>query len=273
MGSVRWDEVTVRSERKQVSKKLKFPRSQLLLQHNACVENYRQQSKLYLEGEMNEFRDMLWRFLQRVPMGGCSDKTAKRGVTEIRNTFRDLTKWERLFSTIKAGSFPAAIRRTYDLNGNPLAAIWRYSPLDEQGEFRNVYSHRHLDGRVYCVRNNWAFEKALMNAGPDGYIDEIVQPGEDFDCMCAYQWIYSLRDLPEPMLTESGRTELRRTRILVGKMLKETQDIGEEIAVERKAESFSSETKLSECELQMLRDATGGGLFRRLIGWFGRGRP
>jgi hypothetical protein len=47
---------------------------------------------------------------------------------------------------------------------------------------------------------------------PNGYTDEIEQPGEFVYCRCYYQWIYALRDLPRDMLTQRGIDELQRVR-------------------------------------------------------------
>ncbi len=49
-----------------------------------------------------------------------------------------------------------------------------------------------------------------MQAGPDGYADEITEPFEETGCQCSYEYIYHLRDLPEAMLTEHGLAERRK---------------------------------------------------------------
>jgi hypothetical protein len=242
---------------KRTAKNSTIPLQQILSQHAQCIENYRQQSRLYFDGEMNQLRDMLQRFLHCVSTDGPANKEAKREITTIKKAFRDLIKWDRFFSTVKAGSFVAAVRRTIELEGNPLAAIWRYSPMDEQGEFRNAYSHKDLDGRIYSVRGNWALEKGLMKPSPDGYIDAIAQPHEDFDCMCRYQWIYNLRSLPESMLTEVGRTQLTLAQLKIEELDRE--------------KPVSSEPTKSDRQLP--RNAAHSGLLRRIMGWFGRGGP
>jgi len=208
---------------------------------------------------------MLQRFLQHVPAGGSADREAKLAITGIKKAFRDLTKWDKLFSTIKVGSFPAAISRTLELEGNPLAAIWRYSPLDEQGEFRNAYSHKELDGRIYCVPGNWAIEKRLMKAGTNGYIDNIAQPGEDFDCMCYYQWIYNLGSLPENMLTAEGQAGLNRAKKELDKLLGD-------ISKKEPAEIVQPRDggRSSKYGPQRRGNIARVGIVRRVINWLGR---
>jgi hypothetical protein len=111
--------------------------------------------------------------------------------------------------------FPASLQRTFDLEGHPMAGIWRYSTLDEQGGFRNAYSHKDRADLVYAVPGHWAIDKGLMPAGPAGFIDETVQPGEELDCMCRFQWLYNLRDMPPDMRTANGDAELERVRQLL----------------------------------------------------------
>jgi hypothetical protein len=198
--------------------KKQIPLDRLHANHKACIDNYRREAHLYLEGEISAFRDLLQGFIRDVPAGGTKESATRRKITAIKQAFRDLLNWDRLFSTVKNNSFPASLRRTFDLEGNPIAAIWRYSVLDEQGEFRNAYSHKDRTDRVYAVRGNWAIEKGLMKAGPDGFIDETIQPGEEFDCMCSFQWVYNLRALPDDMRTTKGNGELERARRIIDQM-------------------------------------------------------
>ena len=116
-----------------------IPLAKLRANHKFCVENYGREARLYLDGEMNAFRALLGNFIREVPVGGTTDKATRRKIVAIKAAFRDLTKWTRLFSTIKAYSFPASLQRTFDPQSGQIAAIWHYSVMDEQGEFRNAY--------------------------------------------------------------------------------------------------------------------------------------
>jgi hypothetical protein len=46
--------------------------------------------------------------------------------------------------------------------------------------------------------------------------------GVEPNCRCYAQWLYSLRQLPADMLTDKGRTELKRARAEVERMMKVT---------------------------------------------------
>jgi len=45
-----------------------------------------------------------------------------------------------------------------------------------------------------------------MKAGPAGYLDEITQPGEEPFCRCFVRYIYNIRNLPDDMLTQKGKS-------------------------------------------------------------------
>jgi hypothetical protein len=248
-----------------------IPLPEILSRYNSCIENYGRQSKLYLDGEIAEFRRMLWSFIEQVPVGGSTDRLEKRRITEIKKKFGDLIKWDRLFSTIKAASFPTAIRRTFELEGSPLAAIWHYSPSDEQGEFRNAYNHRDMDGRIYAVRGNWAIDKGLMKPGANGYIDEINQPGEDFDCRCHYQWLYSLGRLPVDMLTAKGQAELKRVRAELAGLVTKPQNGQQPTKPEPSIVVTGERGQPRKPEKTTATEVDQGGIIRRIMGWLGRG--
>lgn len=200
-------------------KDARVPIDKIQAQKKHAVENYARQAALYLNGEMATFRVELAEFLGMAFSDNANPGELKSKVTRIKRAFRDLTKWDRFFSTVKNNSFPSAVNRTFSFEGNPLAARWSYSPLDEAGEFRNVYSHKDLADRVYAIRGNWALERGLMKPGPHGYVEDAPAPGEEFDCMCSFQFIYNLRSLPESMLTPKGESELARAKAEVSKLL------------------------------------------------------
>ncbi|NNM98724.1 MAG: hypothetical protein HKL91_02865 [Candidatus Eremiobacteraeota bacterium] len=171
-----------------------------------CIENYRSQSASFLEDRIGQLQAMLKAFLDKVPNGGTNEKTIKSKIAEIKSDLRSLAKWDRLFYTYKATSFHDEIEYIFMLaKDDPVAAIWEYCYLDEQGEYQQTYNHKKRHGRVYAVRGSWAIEQGFIKVGPAGYLDEISRPGQEVGCMCSLQWVMSPRDLPREMLAESGR--------------------------------------------------------------------
>ena len=180
-----------------------------------CVATYRLQAGHYFDQQISEFNSRLGKFLEQVPRGGTKDKATKSQITEIKKELRQLARWEKLFSVYKANSLASEIEYIFSLQGNPLAAIWHYSELDEHGEYQKTYDHEARDGKVYAVRGNWAIEKSLMNASVHGYINDSIRPAQEVGCMCYLQWVYYLRDLPSDMITAKGRSELERVTAII----------------------------------------------------------
>jgi len=177
-----------------------------------CVTNYNSEATAYLDERIRQCDAMVHQFLEQVPMGGAKDKEIKSQIGEIKKELRPLAKWDRLFYVHKATCFPAEVEFLFSLEGNPIAAIWRYNPIDERTDYPKTYDHKQRDKLVYAVRGNWAITKGLMKAGPNGYLDEINRPSQEIGCMCHLQWLYSIRGLPTNMMTEKGVSELKRVR-------------------------------------------------------------
>jgi hypothetical protein len=180
-----------------------------------CVENYRCQAEIYLSNQISQFQVMLREFLEKIPVGGTKDKTIKSEIVGIKKELRYLVKWNNLFYTYKARSLCSEIENIFALAGNPLAVIWRYSNLDAQGEYQKTYSHEERADKIYAIRRSWAIEKGLIKVGPAGYLDEINKPGQELGCMCSLQWVFSVRRLPDSMITPKGRSELDRVAAFI----------------------------------------------------------
>ncbi len=180
-----------------------------------CVSNYKSEATAYLDERIRQCDAMVQQFLERVPVGGSKDTDTKSRIAQIKKELRPLAKWDRLFYVHKAMSFPAEVEFLFSLEGNPIAAIWLYNPIDERTDYPKTYDHKQRDDLVYAVRGNWAIAKGLMNAGPNGYLDEISRPSQEIGCMCHLQWLYSISCLPTNMVTEKGFSELRRVRALM----------------------------------------------------------
>lgn len=104
-----------------------------------------------------------------------------------------------------------AIQKEIDAKaGGAIAAIWHSHWRQDGYEYRK--SHKARDEKVFVMRGNWALEKGLMKLAGRKYTDEITSPGEEEGCRCYYQYLYSLRDLPEEMLSTKGKEELERVR-------------------------------------------------------------
>jgi hypothetical protein len=178
-----------------------------------CVMNYKSEAQDYLGTQLGQLDAMLQQFLEQVPVGGTKENAIRRRITGIKREILPLAKWDQRFYTHKAMSFPSEVEFIFCLEGNPVAAIWHYNPLDEQGIDPKIQNHKQRDSLVFAVRDNWAIIKGLMRVGPNGYLDEVSRPSQEAGCMCRLQWVYSINRLPANMVTEKGHSELKRVQV------------------------------------------------------------
>jgi hypothetical protein len=149
-----------------------------------------------------------------IPVGG-SDVVAKNPVkSEIRKSLAQLPFAERRVLIDQSAKLRASISDIVATDGGAIAATWH-----DHGAHDKTYNARpdHLarNGKVFAIRGNWAIEKGLMRAGPNGYTDEIEMVGELPLCRCSYAYHYALSQIPADMLTQAGRDELARVRGLM----------------------------------------------------------
>lgn len=148
-----------------------------------------------------------------IPPGG-SDAVDRREVKEdIRKPLRQLPFQERRVAVDQGHKLVANISEIVAVDGGALAGVWHSNWKQANYDYREP--HRERDQQVYLVRGSWAQERGLVKVGPMGYTDEITKPGEEVFCRCHYSWIHSLRRMPADMITEKGRAELDKARILV----------------------------------------------------------
>ena len=91
------------------------------------------------------------------------------------------------------------------VDGGAIAAKWKSHYRQPGYDYRE--DHKERDGNYYAIRGSWAMEKGLMNKG-EGYTDDMTMPGEEIFCRCGYTYIYSLRKIPEEMLTSKGKAHI-----------------------------------------------------------------
>jgi hypothetical protein len=146
-----------------------------------------------------------------VPPGG-SDAVDRREVKENIGKPVAQAKFEARRVAVDQGhKFVANLSEIVAVDGGALAGTWRSNWRQKNYDYRE--DHRERDGQVYLIRGCWAADQGLVRVGPDGYVDQITRPGEEVFCRCQYQWIHSLRRMPDEMLTEKGRQKLAELRV------------------------------------------------------------
>lgn len=141
-----------------------------------------------------------------VPAGG-SEVVDKRDVKQsVGKALRSLPMEERRVAIDQSHKLTAALSEIIALDGGAIAAEWR-SHVRQVG-YDARPDHAELDHKILTIRGNWALKAGFMKVGALGYTDEIEQPAELVYCRCWYRYIYSLRDLPDDMLTAKGKDKI-----------------------------------------------------------------
>lgn len=145
-----------------------------------------------------------------IPPGGSNAVDKKEVKETLRKALAQLPFEERRVMVDQGHKFLADLNNIVAVDGGAIALIWR-SHWRRPGYNYRV-DHKERDGRVYLLRGNWAQEKGLVKKGAAGYYDEVTAVGEEVFCSCSAEYVYNLRDLPDGMVTEKGKTELAQAR-------------------------------------------------------------
>lgn len=146
-----------------------------------------------------------------IPAGG-SDAVDKGEVkADIRKALASLPFEERRVIVDQSHKLTGELNNILAVDGGAIAVVWK-SHFRQAG-YNYRPDHKERDGQVYMLRGNWAAQKGLMKPGPAGYYDEITSVGQEVFCRCYAAYVYTLRALPDDMLTQKGAAELERVRL------------------------------------------------------------
>jgi hypothetical protein len=142
-----------------------------------------------------------------VPAGGSRAVDKPEVRDDLKKALRSLPYEERRVAIDQGHKLVATINDIVAVDSGAIACEW-HSHYRQPG-YNARPDHKERDGRVYLIRGNWASAQGLVKPGAAGYSDEITQPGEEVFCRCNYRYIYSVRGLPDDMVTAKGREVVR----------------------------------------------------------------
>jgi hypothetical protein len=163
--------------------------------------------KLNREHMIAKTRQRFTGWATSIPSGGSLAVDKAEVKEDLRKALKQLPYEERRVLIDQGHKFTAALNNIIAVDGGAIAGKW-HSHYRQAGYNYRV-DHKERDGHIYLIRGNWAQEKGLCKPGPDGYEDQITAPGEEIFCRCNFVYIYSLRALPDDMLTVKGRDALK----------------------------------------------------------------
>ena len=141
-----------------------------------------------------------------VPAGGDRDGSRAETAKSVKKSLQQMPFVERRVIIDQGHKLTGAINEIIATDGGAIAVIWRSHWREANYNFRK--DHKERDGHVYLIRDSWAHKDKLVQPGPDGYYDEITAVAQEPFCRCWGVYIYSVRRLPDDMVTPKGRASL-----------------------------------------------------------------
>jgi hypothetical protein len=145
-----------------------------------------------------------------VPKAGTDAVNKKSERDGLKKAMQSLPFIERRLLIDQGHKLTAAIDNVIAKDAGAIAMIWHSRWRQKNYDYRE--DHKERDLKFWAIRGNWAIEKGLMKAGPNGYYDTITQVAEEISCRCFAEWCYSLSQLPLDMLTVKGKAALAEVR-------------------------------------------------------------
>ena len=145
-----------------------------------------------------------------IPPGGGAPVDKKGTKSDIGKALKQLPFEERRVLIDQGHKLTASINEVVAIGGNAIAMKWRSNWRQPGYDYRE--DHRERDGQIYLLRDSWAASAGLVKKGNNEYYDDVTKVGQMPFCRCHATWLYSLRDLPEDMITTKGKAELERVR-------------------------------------------------------------
>ena len=146
-----------------------------------------------------------------IPAGGSDAVDKRQEKDSIRKPLASLPFRERRVAVDQGHKFNAGLNNILATDAGAIALIWHSHWRQRNYDYRE--DHKERDGLFYLLRESWAKDRGYVKVGEAGYYDDVTAVGEEVNCRCYAQYVYSLRSMPAEMLTERGRVELAKVRI------------------------------------------------------------
>jgi hypothetical protein len=134
-----------------------------------------------------------------IPPGG--EQVERRAEARVvKKALAQLPFLERRVAIDQGTKLISSINAVIAKEAGAIAGRWRHK--HQTAGYQARPEHVARDGDVFLLPDSWAMQRHLVT-GP--LTTSIEEPGELVYCGCWYEYLYHLRQLPEDMLTQSGR--------------------------------------------------------------------
>lgn len=173
-------------------------------------EKFKEQIYIYYERSFDDFMNSVSLFVSKLQKQSISPKDSKVDIQNLGQEFRTFLRWSKTFYILKASCFSSAISNELSINSDAIGAQWNYNVQDEQMDYPN-FEHVNYDKKVYIIRGCWADRKGFFS--PDvTYLDEVSSKFLDLGCSCFLTFLYNIGDIPDSLLSETGRQKYAEVR-------------------------------------------------------------
>lgn len=139
-----------------------------------------------------------------MPPQGYAKENLRDAAVQIAKPTRQARYEQRRVEIDQGHKLTAAISHVVATQEGAIAAVWH-----DRGQYDSHYAARpdHLkrSGQMFLMEDSWAIDAGLVRRGSLKYTSDIEQPAEFPFCSCRYEYVTSLRDMPETVLTKAGR--------------------------------------------------------------------
>lgn len=142
-----------------------------------------------------------------IPAGGVSKESRAEVKENVRKSLASLPFEERRVAIDQGHKLTAAIADIVATDGGAIAGEWHSHWRQPGYQYRP--DHKERDMQIYLIRDSWAHRAGLVKKGRAGYTDEITAPATEVFCRCYYKFIFSVKDLPQDMVTAKGKAALK----------------------------------------------------------------
>lgn len=136
------------------------------------------------------------------PVGGA-EVNKRETKAEVVKSLKQLPFTERRVMIDQAAKLKASLSEIVAVNNGAIFAYWKSQWRMAGYDYDKA--HKELDDKIFVVRDNWAMQNGLIKLDGAQYTDEVEQaPAQRPYCGCYWSFRFSLRDIPDNMLTEKG---------------------------------------------------------------------
>ena len=145
-----------------------------------------------------------------IPIGGSQAVDKRKEKKEIKKSLGKMTYEQRRIVIDQTHKLVANIKDIVALQNNAIAAKWHSHWRQPNYNYRK--DHKERDDKVYVIKNGWAYQNGYITA-PNGFTNDITQPGEEVFCRCNYVYLYHLNQVKD-ILTKKGELALQSSKVI-----------------------------------------------------------